>query len=93
MKRDTWRSLYPFPSHAITLTGQRCRYLDEGQGPVLLMLHGNPTWSFYWRNLIVALRDRYRVVAMDHIGCGLSDKPSTGIIRIGLPSAWPMLTN
>ena len=59
----------------LTLAGQRYHYLDEGSGPVLLMVHGNPTWSFYWRNLILALRDRYRVVAVDHIGCGLSDKP------------------
>jgi haloalkane dehalogenase len=42
---------------------------------VLLMVHGNPTWSFYFRNLILALRDRFRVIAVDHIGCGLSDKP------------------
>ena len=42
------------------------------------MVHGNPTWSFYWRNLILALRERYRVVAVDHIGCGLSDKPAAG---------------
>ena len=42
---------------------------------MLLMVHGNPTWSFYWRELILGLRDRYRVVAVDHIGCGLSDKP------------------
>jgi haloalkane dehalogenase len=53
----------------------RYHYLDEGGGPPLLMLHGNPTWSFYWRNLVVALRDQYRVVVPDHIGCGLSDKP------------------
>ena len=39
------------------------------------MLHGNPTWSFYYRNLVLALRDRYRCVVPDHIGCGLSDKP------------------
>ena len=71
-----WRSLYPFQSHEITLGGQRCHYLDEGSGPTLLMVHGNPTWSFYWRNLILALRPRYRVVAVDHIGCGLSDKPA-----------------
>ena len=72
-----WRSLYPFQSHEIILGGgQRCHYLDEGSGPTLLMVHGNPTWSFYWRNLILALRDRYRVVAVDHIGCGLSDKPA-----------------
>jgi len=53
----------------------RYHYLDEGHGPVLLFVHGNPTWSFYWRKLILALRDRYRCVAVDHIGCGLSDKP------------------
>jgi cis-3-alkyl-4-acyloxetan-2-one decarboxylase len=71
-----WRSLYPFQSHEVTLGGHRCHYLDEGNGPVLLMVHGNPTWSFYWRSLILALRDRYRVVAVDQIGCGLSDKPA-----------------
>lgn len=50
-------------------------YLDEGQGPPVVMLHGNPTWSFYYRNLILGLRDRFRCVVPDHIGCGLSDKP------------------
>ena len=39
------------------------------------MLHGNPTWSFYYRNLVLALRGEYRVIVPDHIGCGLSDKP------------------
>ena len=72
---EDWRSLYPFPSHSMQLDGLRYHYLDEGRGQTLLMLHGNPTWSFYWRNLILAFRDRYRVVAQDHIGCGLSDKP------------------
>ncbi|MCP4045024.1 MAG: alpha/beta fold hydrolase [Gammaproteobacteria bacterium] len=41
------------------------------------MVHGNPTWSFYYRNLVLALRDRYRCIVPDHIGCGLSDKPGT----------------
>jgi haloalkane dehalogenase len=52
-------------------------YLDEGpaEGPVVMMLHGNPTWSFYYRNLVLALRDRYRCIVPDHVGCGLSDKP------------------
>ena len=55
---------------------QRMHYLDEGQGDrVLLMVHGNPTWSFYWRRLVEAFRPSYRVVAVDHVGCGLSDKP------------------
>jgi pimeloyl-ACP methyl ester carboxylesterase len=70
-----WRSLYPFQSHEIRLGGHRYHYVDEGQGEPLLLVHGNPTWSFYWRNLITAFRDRYRVIAVDHIGCGLSDKP------------------
>jgi haloalkane dehalogenase len=53
-------------------------YLDEGprDAPVVLMLHGNPTWSFYYRKLVLALRDRYRCIVPDHIGCGLSDKPA-----------------
>jgi haloalkane dehalogenase len=59
----------------VTVNGQRCHYVDEGRGETLLMLHGNPTWSFYYRHLITALAPRYRVVAPDHIGCGLSAKP------------------
>ena len=71
-----WQPLYPFQSHEMILDGHRYHYVDEGAGPVLLLVHGNPTWSFYWRELVRALRDRYRVVVVDHIGCGLSDKPS-----------------
>lgn len=70
-----WRWLYPFQSREINLDGHRYHYLDEGQGDVLLMVHGNPTWSFYWRELIRALSPKYRIIAVDHIGCGLSDKP------------------
>ncbi len=50
-------------------------YLDEGEGEPLLMLHGNPTWSFYYRNLIKGLKSQFRCVVPDHMGCGLSDKP------------------
>jgi haloalkane dehalogenase len=71
-----WRALYPFQSREITLDGHRYHYIDEGAGPVLLMVHGNPTWSFYWRDLVQAFKKNYRVIAVDHIGCGLSDKPS-----------------
>lgn len=69
--------LYPFQSHWLDLDGIRLHYLDEGprDAPVLLMLHGNPTWSFYYRNLVLRLRDRYRCIVPDHVGCGLSDKP------------------
>jgi haloalkane dehalogenase len=71
-----WRALYPFASHFLQLGPLRYHYLDEGLGDVLLMVHGNPTWSFYWRNLITALAGEFRAVAPDHIGCGLSDKPA-----------------
>jgi pimeloyl-ACP methyl ester carboxylesterase len=69
--------LYPFASHYLETRGLRLHYLDEGprDAPPVLMLHGNPTWSFYYRNLVLALRDRYRCIVPDHIGCGLSDKP------------------
>jgi len=70
-----WRGLYPFASHTLSLDGCRYHYVDEGRGEPLLLVHGNPTWSFYWRSVILGLRDRYRLVAPDHIGCGLSDKP------------------
>src|SRR5690606_36920907 len=57
-------------------------YLDEGPAEghegTLLFVHGNPTWSFHWRGLVEGLRDRYRCVAVDHLGCGLSDKPQRG---------------
>ena len=75
MSTPDWRKLYPFASHELRLDGLRYHYLDEGQGDVLLLVHGNPTWSFYWRDLILRWRERYRVIAVDHIGCGLSDKP------------------
>ncbi len=73
-----WRPLYPFARHEIVLGGHRCHFLDEGVGPTLLLVHGNPTWSFYWRNLVLALRGQYRLVVPDHIGCGMSDKPAAG---------------
>jgi len=82
LPRDV-RALYPFDSHQLQLPcGHRMHYLDEGTGPSLLMLHGNPTWSFYYRSLILGLRDRYRCIVPDHIGCGLSDKPAQWSYRI-----------
>lgn len=73
--RPDLRDLYPFDSHFLDLPGARMHYVDEGSGPPIVMLHGNPTWSFYYRDLVKDLRDDHRVVAPDHIGCGLSDKP------------------
>ncbi len=72
---ESWRSHYPFKSYFLDLPEGRLHYVDEGEGDPLLLVHGNPTWSFHWRKLIAAQRDRYRVIALDHMGCGLSDKP------------------
>lgn len=67
---------YPFKPHFFThVDGLKQHYLDEGEGENFLLLHGNPTWSFYYRRLIRALRGKYRLVAPDHIGLGLSDRP------------------
>ena len=63
--------------HKVVTPGYWQHFLDEGpkDAPVLVFLHGNPTWSFYWRKLIVGLRERYRCIAIDHLGMGLSDRP------------------
>lgn len=55
--------------------GARVHYVEEGQGPTALLVHGTPTWSFEWRHVIAALRTRARVVAFDHLGFGLSERP------------------
>jgi haloalkane dehalogenase len=67
--------LYPFAPHVLDLDGLRYHYVDEGRGEPVLMVHGNPTWSFYFRELVQALRGRWRTIAPDHIGMGRSEKP------------------
>ncbi|WP_145107576.1 alpha/beta fold hydrolase [Gimesia panareensis] len=73
--REKIKEEYPFASHWLKIDGHQYHYLDEGQGTPLLMVHGNPTWSFAWRRLVKQLSQSYRVIAVDHMGCGLSDKP------------------
>jgi len=70
------RNLYPFRSHWLEVVGERMHYVDEGTGPVVVMVHGTPTWSFLYRELIRELSKSYRVIAPDQIGFGLSDKPA-----------------
>ncbi len=69
------RHLYPFSSRFAEVNGHRMHYVDEGAGEPVVMLHGNPTWSFYYRALIGAVSQGRRAIAPDHIGCGLSDTP------------------
>lgn len=66
---------FPFESRYVTLNGHRLHYIDEGEGPVLLFIHGNPTSSYLWRNVIKPLRGQYRCIALDLIGFGNSDQP------------------
>ena len=69
---------YPFQGPRIEVRpGVFQHVLDEGprDGEVVVMLHGNPSWSYYWPHLVLGLRDRYRCIVPDHVGMGLSDKP------------------
>lgn len=80
---SSWKSEYPFASNWLDLGTHRLHYLDEHSrplpesGPPILAVHGNPTWSFYWRSIASRFRDSHRVVVPDHIGMGLSDKPQS----------------
>lgn len=70
------RRLYPFQSRWAQIGGADVHYVDEGDGPPLLMLHGNPTWSLLYREIILGLRDRFRCIALDYPGFGLSRAPA-----------------
>lgn len=75
--RPDWldRDLYPFRDRYVEVEGCRVHFIDEGSGPPLLFLHGNPTWSFLYRNVVSGLGDRFRCVALDYPGFGLSTAP------------------
>ncbi|MFZ9347913.1 MAG: alpha/beta fold hydrolase [Arenimonas sp.] len=80
---------YPFtPKRFDRGNGIGLSYLDEGpaEADPVVMLHGNPSWSYYWRHLVTGLRDGYRCIVPDHVGMGLSDKPDDGDYRYTLQS-------
>jgi cis-3-alkyl-4-acyloxetan-2-one decarboxylase len=83
------RDEYPFSLQALDLDGLRYAYVDEGTGETLLFVHGNPTWSFAWRNFIKELRSAYRCIAVDHVGMGLSDKPAPSALNAQPPTLDP----
>ncbi len=66
---------FPYESRYVEVLGSRMHYVDEGEGDPILFLHGNPTSSYLWRNVIPFVTDDYRAVAVDLIGMGKSDKP------------------
>ncbi|MCH7774168.1 MAG: alpha/beta fold hydrolase [Bacteroidetes bacterium] len=76
MKFDIDKDLFPFQNNFLHLDDETTiHYIDEGEGPVLLMLHGNPTWSFLYRKMIAELKGDFRIIAPDYPGFGLSPTP------------------
>tara|TARA_B110000046_G_C12971821_1_gene389263 strand:- start:237 stop:1115 length:879 start_codon:yes stop_codon:yes gene_type:complete len=67
--------LYPFESHFLSIGGHNYHYIEEGEGDPVVMVHGNPSWSFYYRNLVQKLSPNFHCIVPDHIGMGYSDKP------------------
>jgi haloalkane dehalogenase len=78
VSRPAWVNdeLFPFESRFLDVHGSTVHYIDEGAGPVFLALHGNPTWSFLYRHIVQGLKDRFRCVALDYPGFGLSTAPA-----------------
>lgn len=76
MQDTSWvdRAAYPFEPHYFTVDGARMHYVDHGEGEPIVLVHGTPTWSFLYRDLIKTLAPHYRCIAPDHLGFGLSDK-------------------
>jgi len=72
-----FEDLYPFEGKFLDIQGHQLHYLDQGKGSPVLMVHGNPTWSFYYRNMVKDLSKTHRTIVPDHMGCGFSDKPGT----------------
>ncbi len=75
MNNSTLDKTMPFKRNYIERNGQQYHYVNEGQGSPVIMIHGNPSWSFYYRNLVKSLSANHQCIVPDHIGCGLSDKP------------------
>ncbi len=73
---------YPFKPCLYQLPDGKLSYIDTGNGPTVVMLHGNPSWSYYYRNLANLLKESHRVIVPDHLGCGLSDKPQNYSYRL-----------
>jgi haloalkane dehalogenase len=68
---------YPFAPHELQLDAGRLHYIDEGQGPAVVLVHGTPVWSFLYRNLVKELSRTHRCIVPDHLGFGLSERPTS----------------
>lgn len=83
MSTPSWldRAAWPYAPRFLDLDRARLHYVDEGAGPPVVLVHGTPTWSFEWRHVMAALRDEARLIAPDHLGFGLSDRPIAAAYR------------
>lgn len=79
IRTEQWfdHTAYPYASHYLSVPEGKLHYIDEGEGEVLLFVHGTPAWSFLYREQIRVLSKKYRCIAPDHIGFGLSEKPQS----------------
>jgi haloalkane dehalogenase len=75
------RAAWPYAAHGVDTGDGRQHYVDEGEGPAVVLVHGTPTWSFEWRHVVAGLRGTHRVVAPDHLGFGLSERPAAAGYR------------
>lgn len=73
---------YPYAVKRLSIEGHNLSYLDEGRGTAVVMVHGNPSWSYLFRNAVEHLRGEYRCIVPDHMGCGFSDKPQNYPYRL-----------
>lgn len=80
------QALYPFKNASNNYyrlkSGYQLHFVDEGTGHPIVMLHGNPTWSFFYRGIITAFSSTNRCLALDNLGCGLSDKPQACVYNL-----------
>lgn len=82
MKKSDRLVEYPYRPRFFNIGSHRMAYLDEGEGETIVCLHGNPTWSYMYRNVVAAGKKQYRFIVPDHIGCGFSDKPQDYSYRL-----------
>jgi len=75
LSEKTLTKHFPFKRNFINRNGHQYHFVNEGKGSPVVMVHGNPSWSFYYRNLVSQLSQNHQCIVPDHIGCGFSDKP------------------
>jgi pimeloyl-ACP methyl ester carboxylesterase len=75
IRDETFEGTYPFAPHYFRVNGFEMHFVDEGKGEPLLFLHGDPTWGYLWRKIVVPLAAKYRCVVPDQMGMGKSGNP------------------